>query len=171
MRMLSALVLAAFTSGFATAADIKLTGDNTKIEWTGTKKGGKHDGGFKTLTGSANAEKLAFNVEIEIDSLYSDDKGLTGHLKGSDFFDAKTHPKAKFASKKVDKTDKGHTVTGDLTLLGKTKEISFPAKIVASGGAIKLEADFSINRSDYGMKFGLDKVDDAVAIRVKLDAK
>ena len=32
-----------------------LTGKNTKIEFVGTKTDGKHDGGFKTVTGSATA--------------------------------------------------------------------------------------------------------------------
>src|SRR5262245_65574431 len=96
----AALVLALPT----VAADkVTLTGDNTKIEFTGTKPGGKHDGGFKTLTGTATVAdgdftKLKIETEIDCDSIYSDDPSgkLTGHLKTVDFFDVKNHPKATF---------------------------------------------------------------------------
>ena len=39
----------------------------------------------------------------------------------------KDNPKATFKSTKIEKTDKGYTITGDLTMLGKTKSVSFPA--------------------------------------------
>ena len=41
----------------ALAADAKfpLTGENTKIEFVGTKADGKHEGGFKTVTGNATS--------------------------------------------------------------------------------------------------------------------
>ena len=83
----------------ALAADVKyvLTKDNTKIEWTGTKPGGKHSGGFEKVGGTATVAEgagLKIDIEIDCDSLYSDDKKLTGHLKSSDFFAVKDHPKA-----------------------------------------------------------------------------
>ena len=55
IRSLSALALAILLVASAAAADVKyaLTGENTKITFIGTKPGGKHDGGFKKLTGTA----------------------------------------------------------------------------------------------------------------------
>ena len=43
----------------ASAAEEKyaLTGDNTKITFVGTKKGGKHEGGFKKLAGTATVSR------------------------------------------------------------------------------------------------------------------
>lgn len=159
------------------AADTKytLTGENTKIEFTGTKPGGKHDGGFKKVAGTAtvtdgNLATLKIEVEIETDSLYSDDPKLTGHLKSPDFFGVKDNPKATFKTTKVEKGDKGYTVTGDLTLLGKTKSVSFPAE-VAAGDSLTLNATFPIDRNDWGMSFGKGKVDDKVTIRVAVNAK
>ena len=174
MRFLSTFAILAGLASFAAAADAKyaLTGDNTKIEWTGTKKDGKHSGGFKTVSGTATVagDDVKFDVEIDVDSLYSDDKGLTGHLKGADFFNAKKFKTAKFVSKKVVKGDKGYTVTGDFTMLDKTKEISFPAEISTSGG-VTLKAEFKINRMDYGMTYGKGKVDDDVELKVNVTAK
>lgn len=95
---------------------------------------------------------------------------LTGHLKAGDFFGVKDHPTAKFVTTKIEKGDKGHTVTGKFTLLGKEKEISFPAEIKA-GETFELKAEFKIDRTDYGMTYGEGKVDKEVAIKVDVKAK
>lgn len=177
MRYLLGLAVAAVGSA-AVAADAKfpLTGENTHVTFVGTKADGKHTGGFKKLSGVATAAdgdptKLTIEVVIETDSLYSDNPGLTGHLKNPDFFDVKTNPTAKFVSSKVEKSPTGYTVTGDLTLNGKTNPVSFPAQISASGGKLTLTSEFKIDRTKWGMVYGKGKVHDEVAIGVKVDAK
>ena len=175
MRWMMTAVLFAGISSAALAADVKypLTKDNTKIEWTGTKPDGKHDGGFQKVSGTASlTEKGGLQIVVDIDctSLYSDNKLLTAHLKGSDFFAVKDHPKAKFVSTKVAKADKGFVVTGDLTLLGKKKEVTF-ATDIGTGDALTMKGEFEINRQDFGMTYGKGKVDDKVTIRLKVDAK
>jgi polyisoprenoid-binding protein YceI len=178
MRILIAAILTVGLSLSARAADneFKLTGDNTKIEFTGTKKDGKHDGGFKKLSGTATVPggkitDAKIDVTIETDSLYSDNNGLTQHLKNADFFDVKTNPTAKFVSKSITADGGKYKVTGDLTLNGKTDSVTFPATISATGGAFSLVADFKIDRTKFGMTYGKGKVDDEVALRVKVDAK
>jgi polyisoprenoid-binding protein YceI len=175
MRMLFAAAAAVVLAVPAVAADaVKLTGENTKITWVGTKPGGKHEGGFKTLTGTATllgGDLAKVEVEIDTDSLYSDDQRLTGHLKSPDFFGVKTNPKAKFVSTKVEKADKGATITGDLTLNGKTKTISFPATVSNTGGTLKIDSAFTIDKRDFGMTYGGGKIDDQVAIKVAVEAK
>ena len=175
MRWMMTTVFFAMIVSVTFAAEVKytLTKDNTKIEWTGTKILGKHDGGFEKVSGTATiSEATGLKIEVEIDctSLYSDDKKLTGHLKSPDFFAVKDHPKAKFVSTKVKKADKGFVVTGDLTLLGKKKEVSFPAEI-STGDTLTIKGSFDINRKDFGMTYGKGIVSDKVAVRVKVDAK
>ena len=175
MRLLIAAVAAVALTLPAAAADVKLTGENTKITWVGTKgAAGKHEGGFKTLTGTAAVSGDALTrVEVEIDmtSLYSDDQKLTGHLLSPDFFGVKNNPKSKFVSTKIEKSDKGHTITGNLTLNGKTKEITFPATISTADGGVKIDSAFSIDKRDWGMTYGGGKIDDQVALKVAVDAK
>jgi polyisoprenoid-binding protein YceI len=177
-RTLLALALAAACAASAAAADLKyaLTGDNTKLTFTGKKPEGKHDGGFAKLTGTATAPdgdltKLSVALDIDTDSLYSDDAKLTAHLKNADFFDVKNHPKASFKSTKIEKGDKGYTVTGDLTLLGKTKSVTFPATIAATGDALTVTASFAIDRTEWGMNYGKGKIEDKVAIGIAVTAK
>lgn len=175
MRLFIAAVAAAALTLPAAAADVKLTGENTKITWVGTKgAAGKHEGGFKTVTGTATVSGDALTavaVEIDMDSLYSDDQKLTAHLKAPDFFGVKNNPKSKFVSKKIAKTAEGYTITGDLTMNGKTKEVSFPATVSTAGGGVKIDSSFSIDKRDWGMTYGGGKIDDQVALKVSVDAK
>ena len=179
VRGMLGVAFAALATVVAAGADsYKLTGDNTKITFVGTKPGGKHDGGFKKLSGTAtvadsNVETMRIEVEIDTDSLYTDDPSgkLTGHLKNPDFFGVKDNPKATFKTTKVERTDKGYTITGDLTMIGKTKSVSFPATATVSGDTLTLNADFSIDRTDWGMNYGKGKIDDKVALKVVVNAK
>jgi polyisoprenoid-binding protein YceI len=172
VRVLFALAVAVLVSGSAAAADkYKLDGDNTKVEFTGTKKDGKHVGGFKKLDGTVtNDGGWKIDVTIDTNSLYSDDEKLTGHLKAGDFFAVKDHPTAKFTTTKIEKTDKGHTVHGKLTLLGKEQEIHFPAEIT-TGETFTLKAEFKIDRTAFGMTYGEGKIDKDVALKVDVSAK
>jgi polyisoprenoid-binding protein YceI len=178
MRMLFAAAAAVALSLPAVAADTKvnLTGDNTKITFVGAKPDGKHDGGFKTLTGTATVTgddltTLKVEVEIDMESIYTDTEKLTAHLKSPDFFGVKQNPKSKFVSTKVAKTDKGYDITGDLTMNGQTKAITFPATIAVAGGGLKINSEFTIDRTQWGMTYGKGKISDETALKVAVDAK
>lgn len=178
LRTLSVAVAlaAASSSSFAADTTFPLTGDNAKVTFVGTKPGGKHAGGFAKLSGTAtvadgNPGTLKLDVTIETDSLFSDDPKLTAHLKSPDFFAVKDHPKATFKSTKVEKTAAGYTITGDLTLLGKTKPVVMPATVTATGNTLTFSSDFSIDRTDWGMSYGQGKVDNKVTLKVVVSAK
>lgn len=173
-RALFVAGLVALAAAQVVAADTyPLTGDNTKITFTGTKKKGKHEGGFKKLSGTATGDAADLKIEVDIDttSLWSDNGKLTDHLKAPDFFAVKDHPKATFKSTKVEKTDDGYAITGDLTMLGKTKPVTLPAKVSTSGGTLTLTSETKINRTDWGMTYGKGMIDDDVALKVEVKAK
>jgi polyisoprenoid-binding protein YceI len=179
LRKLFALAVATLFAvpAFAAETTYKLSGDNTKVTFTGTKPGGKHDGGFAKLAGTATVADgtiTKIEVEIDCDSLYSDDPTgkLTAHLKSPDFFGVKDNPKSTFKTTKIEKTDKGYNITGDLTLLGKTKAVTFPATVTEKDGTLTLtSSEFQIDRTEWGMVFGKGKVDDKVSLKVALTAK
>jgi polyisoprenoid-binding protein YceI len=155
----------------AAAAAVTYTFDQagSKVEWTGSKVTGKHDGGFKAFRGTVSlvdqtAEKSSVTVEIDTDSLFSDSEKLDGHLKSPDFFDVPAFPKASFASTEVKKGgEKGasHTVTGNLTLHGVTKGVTFPATIKTNASGVDVDAEFAINRKDFGLVYA-GKPDDLI---------
>ena len=152
-----------------------ITSENSKVEFTGSKVTGKHDGGFKQIQGevhtSGNTVAHA-KVSIDTTSLYSDNDRLTGHLKSADFFDVQKFPNAVFETTSISGTGDNATVKGNLTLHGVTKEISFPAKIEVKDDAVTVKAEFSINRQDFGIKYA-GKPDDLIrdGVVLRLDVK
>ena len=170
-----------------TASDgtVKYTfdGSTSKVEWTGSKVTAKHDGGFKTFNGTVALvdgapEKSSVNVDIDTDSIFTGDGDrLLNHLKSADFFDVTKFPKSSFVSTAVKPGgEKGatHTVTGNFTLHGVTKSISFPATIKTSGGGVDVDAEFAINRKDFGLVYAGkadDLIRDDVVIRLAIRSR
>ena len=158
----------------ADAITVALTEANTKVEFIGVHVGDKPDprkGSFAKLNGSAilhMSTLKAVTVEFDTDSLTTELPPLTTHLKSPDFFDVKQHPTAKFESTTIEPGADGKVnVTGNLTLLGVTKPITMPATVSTEGG-LKLTAEFSIDRTEFGMTFGEDKVEKIVAMTVTI---
>jgi polyisoprenoid-binding protein YceI len=176
LRSLAAIVCLTFAGAVVADDTFKLTPQNTKVTFVGTKPGGKHDGGFKDVKGTVvvknnDVATAEFKVDINLNSLFTDNPGLTNHLKGPDFFNVKARPMAKFVSTKVTKKDDGYEVTGKLTLNGVTKELTFPATIDANSSQFTLESNFEINRHDWKISFGPGRVDDMVKLALKVVAK
>ena len=154
----------------------------SKVEWTGAKITGKHDGSFEAFTGTVTIpdgkpENGSVTVDIDTTTLKTDPAKLGDHLKSPDFFDVQKFPKATFASTGVKAGgDKGatHTITGNLTLHGVTKTISFPATVKVAGDDVTVNAEFVINRKDFNLVYPgkpNDLIKDDVAIRLTIDAK
>lgn len=161
---------------------LPVTPENSTIEFVGSKVTGKHDGGFKAVTGTINlvnakAEESTVSVEIDMNSVFSDNPDLTTHLKSADFFDVAKFPTAIFTSTKiVPDTAKGannYTVTGDLTLHGVTRSVTFPATITVNDAEVSVNADFAINRKEFAIVYaGMadDLIRDDVALKLELKA-
>jgi len=156
-------------------ADVKflLNGANTKIQFVGSKPDGKHEGGFANLTGTAIGTSTGLKIELDIDmsSLFTDTEKLTEHLKGPDFFGVKANPKTRFSTTRIEKAGDVFNVTGELTLCGKVKAITFPAKITLTPDGMTLNAEFKVNRHELGITYGKGKIDDDVVLRIALNAK
>ncbi|MEO5859236.1 MAG: YceI family protein [Pyrinomonadaceae bacterium] len=161
---------------------VAINGENSKVEFTGSKVTGKHEGGFKTFTGTielVNSKPVDSSVTVYIESasVYVDDEKLATHLKSADFFDVEKFPKATFKSTKIEadaaKGADTYTVTGDFSLHGVTKSISFPATIKAAADAVDVDAEFAVNRKDFGIVYAGkadDLIRDDVVIKLTLKA-
>lgn len=131
---------------------------DSKIDFIGSKVTGSHAGGFTNFSGEFRVSdgKLAGagnKVVIDMNSTWSDNPKLTGHLKSADFFDTAKFPNAEFVSTAVEKKATNYMVTGNLTLHGVTKQISFPADIQVSDQAIEIKSQFVLNRFDFEIKY------------------
>lgn len=159
---------------------LTLSPDHTTIAWVGSKVTGSHDGGFRQFSGTidfdpAAPERSTINVTIQTDSLFSDNDDLTAHLKSGDFFGVEEFPEARFESTAIRVGGDGnatHTLTGRLTMHGRTQTISFPATVTVEPGEVRARAEFSIDRQQFGMVYP-GRADDLIRDRVviKLDLR
>lgn len=133
--------------------------EGSEVTFVGSKVTGSHKGGFKTISGHFTVKDgaLAGNdhaVKIDMNSIWSDDEKLTGHLKSGDFFEVEKFPESTFAATSLTKkSDTEYEVAGNFTLHGVTKNISFPATAETEGDTVKITADFNINRKDFGVVY------------------
>ena len=136
-----------------------------------------HEGGFNAFTGTASINgddktTLRLDVDIDVNTIYTDAAGLTKHLKTPDFFDVKTNPKALFTSTKVEKDGDKHKISGKLTMHGLTNEVSFPAKVGYENGTLTIQSDkFKINRFDWKINYGKGNIIDDVTLEVSINQK
>jgi polyisoprenoid-binding protein YceI len=99
---------------------------------------------------------------------------LTGHLRSAEFFDVQKFPEATFVItdvkpfsgtvnepndereeklKEYKVNNPSHTVSGNLTIRGITKNIEFPAMITVNSDVAEARAKFNINRKDWGIVY------------------
>lgn len=158
---------------------------SSKVDWKAFHKGGfaPRWGTLSVKSGEVAAtdgEVTAGDFVIDMTSLKVDPASVTekdknaadleGHLKNADFFDVEKNPTAEFKITKVANLDgtaenavegANKTVSGNLTLLGKSLNVSFPAKVAVVDGSVTLQAKFTVNRADWGIKFGTSETDPA----------
>ena len=154
------------------AGAVALTPQNTNIEFVCAHVGDKPDprkGSFSKFNGKAELDASgqglkSLSIEIDTNSLTTEFDKLTTHLKSPDFFEVRKYPTAKFESTKV---AQGQLV-GKLTLHGVTKEVTIPVQVKVAGGALTLESQFTIDRSEYGINFDPSKVENKVALKVAI---
>lgn len=121
-------------------------------------------GQFATVSGTvaydpADLSKTTVAVEIDANSINTNNERRDKDLRSANFFDVEKFPKVSFVSKRIQgNAQSGLKVIGDLTLHGVTKEITLdiegPAPAVADGrGGEKsgVTATGKINRSDFGI--------------------
>lgn len=163
----------------ANTETLAITPANSKVEFVGAKVTKSHNGSFKKFAGTVDLapnslENSRVTIEIDTASVEADDPQLTGHLKTADFFDVAKYPKATFVSTKIELGGTGgtHTVTGNFDLHGVKKSITFPATIQVAPDSASVNAEFAINRKDFGITYP-GKVDDLIrdGVVIKLTLK
>lgn len=132
--------------------------------------------------------KLVFNPdkpqESKIDivmkaaNIDGDDEKFNQHLQSADFFNVAQYPDITFTSTKIDVTgERTAQVTGDLTLLGVTKPLTLDVTFNKAGvnpfsekETVGFTAHGHLQRSEFGMNYGLPGIGDEVSIIINLEA-
>jgi polyisoprenoid-binding protein YceI len=163
------------TSEAASGVKYAITPDS-EILFTGSKVTGSHNGGFKTFTGGFTVADNALagtgqKITIDMKSLWSDNEKLTEHLMSGDFFNVAKHPESSFELTGLKSVSEGNfEVSGNLSLNGTSKNITFPASAEVSAGKAKIHAKFDINRKDFGIVYA-GKADDLIRDEVVIELK
>ncbi len=144
--------------------------EESLITWTAGKPliaGYVHTGTLAVKSGAVTVEDAAAAGSFEIDiasvkvtSLGGGKAGkesqLEGHLKSDDFFGVEKFPTASFTIKSITPAEgeNAYTVTGALSMKGKTNDVTFPANIYMEDGKLHAHADLTIDRTLWGVNFG-----------------
>ena len=161
-----------------TEAAIFTIAPESTVSFIGSKVTGSHEGGFSAFEGTiatAGGKIVAPSViTIDMNSLWSDSNRLTGHLKNEDFFDVANIPTAQFEVTSFEQSSAGAELTGNLTLHGVTKSITFSSEVMISESEVRLKAEFDIMRFDFGIVYkgkADDLIRDEVVIKLDVVAK
>ena len=121
-------------------------------------------GEFTRITGTAviddsDISKSSVNATIDVTSVDTRVADRDSDLKSDHFFDVAKYPTMTFQSTKIVKTgDDTAKMTGNLTIHGVTKEVTFdvtgPTKPIKVMGTRRgASATTKINRQDFGLKY------------------
>jgi polyisoprenoid-binding protein YceI len=181
------------------AGQYTVSTSTSAVNWTARKKlvDGYADTGVipiksgtitQQATGTLKADIVLRLDEIRAGSVANDKappSRLTQHLRSEDFFATSEYPTGTIAVKGTEpiasttkKTD--YTVTADVTMKGNTNTVTFPAKIGTKADQLNVQANMTIDRTRWGIRYGSDSffdnlgdnvIEDDVDISVALRAE
>jgi len=139
-------------------------------------------GSFEEVAGEyaidlANPSASTLDIAVTTESVDSNNDGRDKHLRGADFFSAKEFPQIRFVGKTFEAAGENKIrVTGDLTLRGVTREETTVLEWIGDredprgGYRSGWEAVLEIDRSNYGVSYGVDNgaLGDRTAITVAI---
>jgi len=159
IKSLLILTVIITTSAFTNPIKKKIEIKEGTIEWTGEKLTGTHTGTINLTEGYLELEddKLVGGMFVaDMTSLTNTDleggsKGkLEGHLKSDDFFGVEAFPTATLVIKSATNKGNVYKVTGEMTIKGITKPITFDLTL----GETLARASLLIDRTEYGVRYG-----------------
>lgn len=156
---------------YLTANSVSVSTDESTINWKGFKtySPGSHVGTINLSEGNFqldNGKLVGGRFVIDMNSIVctdledeNDNKKLVSHLKSNDFFAVDSFPTAVFEITNVTEEtneEKGttHVISGNLTIRGITKNISFPATVTVDENGVSIQApEFGVNRTQFNVMF------------------
>jgi polyisoprenoid-binding protein YceI len=134
-------------------------------------------GTFTGLRGSIafdpqHAADGSFDVSLDASTVNTDNSLRDSHLKNDGYFDVANYPRIQLVSSVLAAGDKAgvYVFTGDLTMKGKTKAVSFPFTVVPVGGGFVFKGAFIINRKDFGIG-GTNTISNEVKVELNVVVK
>ena len=144
----------------------------------------KVNGRFTKFSGDIKVDtkdiaKSSVEVNIDAASINTDNEARDKHLRSDAFFDVAKYPAITFKCTAVKEVAKGKLeVTGDFTLHGVTRRITFPISNAETGPGMQpgsvvagfVDGALTLDRNDYGIKTFPGALGDEVAIALNVEA-
>lgn len=167
------------TTTIPTDAEYSLDSARSTLSYGAYKvTGSGHTGTVDISSGSLSRKAGAFvsgDFVIDMDTISDDDRsqGFIDHVKSADFFDVETYPEASFVITSVsENTDGTYSVTGDLTIMDQTNQITIPARFSQAGDDLRATSSFTIDRTRWGINYNSGSIFDGIgdkAIKDEID--
>jgi K(+)-stimulated pyrophosphate-energized sodium pump len=136
----------------------------SSLHWTASKTTGNHSGTIALKAGKINITEEGLSGSFEMDMANgiiieditdsADNRHLHDHLMSEDFFSTATHPVANLEIVSANSLGNGkYQVNARLTIKGITKDISFPASTSEENGQTLAQANITIDRTMWGIKY------------------
>jgi|SRR3569833_2376096 len=172
--LLLLLVAMAWKAGFA---QLKPADQGSSVQFTIQNFGFDVNGSFKGLHGTIDfdlqkPENGHFDVELDANSINTDNSLRDEHLRGEAYFDVKKYPKIKLESTKIQPGNKAgsYLFQGKLTIKNVSQNVSFPFTATAAADGYQFAGTFKIRRKDFGVG-GTSTISDELQVSLNIVAK
>lgn len=152
----------------------------SQLEFSGLQAGAAFKGLFKKFTVNAQFDpaQLAasrLDVQIDMNSLDSQDADRDKTMRSGEFFDVAKNPSAHYVTRSISKSANGYAALGTLTLRGVSRDVPIEFQFTPATGGATLVGDAALKRLDFGVGQGEWKstewVGDAVKIHFSVSLK
>jgi len=138
-------------------------------------------GRFNNFDGTFNYDKeqpeaSQISIVIQTASIDSNHAERDKHLRGDDFLEVERYPEATFTSTQYEATDDNNGVlTGEFSLHGVTKTISFPVEKIGEGPdpwggyRVGFSGTTSLKLADYGIDYNLGPASTHVDLELHIE--
>ncbi|GAB2549568.1 YceI family protein [Spirosoma aerophilum] len=126
----------------------------SKLTWTGHSEVGSYapsgtlqlQQGFFDLKGGQISRS---RLDIDMRTIQHEDEKMQAHLRGEDFFNAAAFPASTFVLQRIS----GSQASGQLTIKGVMKPVTFPVVVTVEGDALRVKGKATIDRTEFGIKY------------------
>jgi polyisoprenoid-binding protein YceI len=117
---------------------------------------------------SASGE-VTGSIKVATDSITTKNTKRDKHLRSAAFFNSEVHPYIVFTADTLNAGPAGLVFNGSLQVAGRTRPISVPVQLSASGNElVQLDAEVTIDRSDFGLtwnQLGMASMKNVITVR------
>jgi polyisoprenoid-binding protein YceI len=109
-----------------------------------------------------------FDLSIDVSSISTGNGMMNKKAQIDEWFSTEKFPQITFVSSKIEKTEKGVSIYGDLKIKGTSKPTKINATVTGSGDKMSFEGTFNVKRSDFKVGHKSETVPDIMKIEFEV---